>query len=191
MIKGLLYSSLSDFYNRVPLGRIVNRLTNDLTHLDEVIGDLVGYFVNCIFELLGTLIICMYASSPLAVVPMIVVGIAANKLRVFFMKTQRQVARLEKSSKSPVVSGFMATIQGLPSIRAYHKSEEFTQMQVGTMDEEKRVSMNKVAMENWFSLWLAFLSFCVNMPCLAYCMFSHQDNPALVGMLMAYSLTLS
>ena len=34
MIKGLLYSSLSDFYNRVPLGRIVNRLTNDLTHLD-------------------------------------------------------------------------------------------------------------------------------------------------------------
>jgi len=30
MIKGLLYASLSNFYNRVPVGRIINRLTKDL-----------------------------------------------------------------------------------------------------------------------------------------------------------------
>jgi hypothetical protein len=30
MIKGLLYAGLSDFYNRVPKGRIINRLTKDL-----------------------------------------------------------------------------------------------------------------------------------------------------------------
>ena len=30
MIKGLLYAGLSDFYNRVPKGRILNRLTKDL-----------------------------------------------------------------------------------------------------------------------------------------------------------------
>ena len=27
---GLLYASLGNFYNRVPIGRIVNRLTKDL-----------------------------------------------------------------------------------------------------------------------------------------------------------------
>lgn len=30
MIKALLYASLGKFYNRVPIGRIVNRLTKDL-----------------------------------------------------------------------------------------------------------------------------------------------------------------
>ena len=30
MIKGLLYASLSNFFNRVPTGRIMNRLTKDL-----------------------------------------------------------------------------------------------------------------------------------------------------------------
>jgi ATP-binding cassette, subfamily C (CFTR/MRP), member 1 len=30
MMKSLLYASLSNFFNRVPIGRIVNRLTKDL-----------------------------------------------------------------------------------------------------------------------------------------------------------------
>lgn len=30
MIKALLYTSISKFYNRVPIGRIINRLTKDL-----------------------------------------------------------------------------------------------------------------------------------------------------------------
>lgn len=34
MIKHLLYASLGNFYNRVPTGRIVNRLTKDLRELD-------------------------------------------------------------------------------------------------------------------------------------------------------------
>lgn len=34
MMKSLLYASLSNFYNRVPVGRIINRLTKDLRELD-------------------------------------------------------------------------------------------------------------------------------------------------------------
>lgn len=34
MIKALLYASLGDFFNRVPAGRIINRLTKDLRELD-------------------------------------------------------------------------------------------------------------------------------------------------------------
>jgi hypothetical protein len=30
VILGLLYASLGSFYNRVPIGRIINRLTKDL-----------------------------------------------------------------------------------------------------------------------------------------------------------------
>jgi len=34
MMKSLLYTSLSNFFNRVPIGRIVNRLTKDLREID-------------------------------------------------------------------------------------------------------------------------------------------------------------
>ena len=35
MIKGLIYASLTNFFNRIPEGRIVNRITKDLTEIDE------------------------------------------------------------------------------------------------------------------------------------------------------------
>jgi ATP-binding cassette subfamily C (CFTR/MRP) protein 1 len=34
MVKSLLYASLSKFFNRVPVGRIINRLTKDLREID-------------------------------------------------------------------------------------------------------------------------------------------------------------
>ena len=39
------------------------------------------------------------------------------------MKTKREVARFQKSTNSPVVSGFMSSISGLASIRAYKVKE--------------------------------------------------------------------
>jgi len=35
VLKSLLYASLTQFYNRVPIGRILNRLSKDLRQIDE------------------------------------------------------------------------------------------------------------------------------------------------------------
>lgn len=121
MIKSLLYASLSNFYNRIPVGRIVNRLTKDLRELDEAIVDTISYVLISGFEMLSTLFVCIYASSPLAIIPMLIVGFVSQRVRKYYIKTQREVARFEKSTNSPVVSGFMSTISGLSTIRAYSK----------------------------------------------------------------------
>lgn len=34
IIKALLYAPLNKFYNRVPIGRIINRLTKDMRQID-------------------------------------------------------------------------------------------------------------------------------------------------------------
>lgn len=73
------------------------------------------------FELLGTLAICVYATTPIALVPMVIVGYLANRVRKYYLKTQREVCRYEKSTNSPVVAGFMSTISGLSTIRAFKK----------------------------------------------------------------------
>jgi ABC-type multidrug transport system fused ATPase/permease subunit len=38
---------------------------------------------------------------------------------------------------------------------------------------------------------LSFLSFFINMPCIAYCMFSSDTNPSTIGLLMVYALSVS
>jgi len=89
MIKSLLYASLGKFYNRVPIGRIVNRLTKDLRELDESVGFAIGNLLVCIFSLLGTLTICIYGSTPLVLIPMVIVAYFSHKVRAYYMKTQR------------------------------------------------------------------------------------------------------
>jgi len=93
MIKRLLYASLGNFYNRVPTGRIVNRLTKDLRELDESIMYSFLFFLINMAELLGNLAICAYSTSPLVVVVMIVVGYLANLLRKYYLRTQMEVSR--------------------------------------------------------------------------------------------------
>lgn len=121
MLKSLLYASLSNFYNRVPVGRIINRLTKDLRELDEAIGFAIGNVLVNFFSLLSTLTICIYGSTPFILIPIAFVIFLSNLVRNFYMKTQREVARLEKSTNSPIVSGYMSAISGLSVIRAYKK----------------------------------------------------------------------
>jgi hypothetical protein len=60
-----------------------------------------------------------------------------------------------------------------------------------TTDHNKRVRLSKSGLSNWFCNVLGFLSFLVNMPCIAYCMLGNSSNPALMGLLMVYALSLS
>lgn len=190
VIRKLLYASLNNFYNRVPTGRIINRLTKDLSDLDEAITYSFLFFLLNIFELLGALIICIYTTTPFAVIPMVIIAYLANQLRKYYLRTQREVTRFEKSTNSPCVSGFLSTISGLSTLRAYNKEREFTDEQYGHFDLNKRVRLTKSGLGNWFANTLAYLCFFVNIPCIGYCMFSDETDPAVMGLLMTYALFL-
>ena len=71
----------------------------------------------------GSLVICVYTTTPFIIIPMVVIGYLANMLRKYYLKTQREVVRFEKSTNSPVVSGFLSTISGLSTIRAFRKED--------------------------------------------------------------------
>lgn len=143
IIKSLLYASLNKFYNRVPLGRIINRLSKDLRQIDEAIGYSVGNFVVSIFSLAGTLVICVYASTYLILLPMVAVGYMSNRFRVYYMKTQRECVRLENVTSSPIVSGFLSAVNGVETIRAYNLEKKFLEAQVGKIDQNKRLRMTR------------------------------------------------
>jgi ATP-binding cassette, subfamily C (CFTR/MRP), member 1 len=80
---------LNEFHERVPVGRIMNRLTKDMRELDESIGNSLTYFLNNSFTLIGTIIVCVYGSTLLMVVPVLIVMHLCNRLRIYYMQTQR------------------------------------------------------------------------------------------------------
>lgn len=89
MIKSLLYASLTRFYNRVPVGRILNRLSKDLREVDEALGYCVGSILICAFSTLGNLVMCIYASTPLVVLPIMITSYLFQKILKYYLKSQR------------------------------------------------------------------------------------------------------
>jgi hypothetical protein len=62
---------------------------------------------------------------------------------------------------------------------------------MGLIDINKKVRLNKSALESWFSLTLTYLSFLISMTAIGYCILSSNDNPSLAGLLMNYAVGLS
>ena len=174
VIKSLLYASITQFYNRVPLGRIVNRLSKDVRQIDEEVGFYFTFVLEESSRLINNLVICLYASTPLITIPIVIITGISYKFQQYYLKSQRECARLDNVSASPIVSGFTSGINGVSTIRAYNLEEEFFREQAQKVDTNKRMRIMKIALENWFAMRLSFFSFFVSMTAIGYSIFSQN-----------------
>lgn len=70
MVKALIYAPLTEFFERMPLGVILNRFSKDLYVLDMEMGYHVGSLTVVIFSLTGALIQSVYSSSLYVLIPL-------------------------------------------------------------------------------------------------------------------------
>ncbi len=107
------------------------------------------------------------------------------------MKTQREVLRIEAKTNSPIVSGFVSTINGLSTIRAYKVEEEFLDMQIRKIGTNKGARITREALESWFAFRLTLLSFAISIISIVFAMVNTAIDPALVGLLLSYAFNLN
>ena len=156
------------------MGRILNRLSKDLRVIDESIGDSLGWTVKAFFSLLSNLAICLYASTPLVLVPMFIVAYICYRIQRYYLKTQRETVRLENITNSPIVSGFTSAVNGVGTIRAYNLEQQFLHNQIQKVDTNKRMRVGRGGLESWFSMRLAMLTFLINMTAIGYSILSNN-----------------
>lgn len=119
MMSNLLFSSLNEFFDRVPLGRILNRLSKDLNSVDSTITVLFGNFIVFFFFLICNVLVILYCTSIWILIPISLFIISIYMLKGFYMKPNRELVRLEGITKSPVISCFSEILNGVATIRAY------------------------------------------------------------------------
>lgn len=139
MITNLLFSSLNEFFDRVPLGRIFNRLSKDLNSIDN---NLPTYFSTSIvftFFLATNIVVIMFIAPLYVFVPVLVVYLMlCHILRMQIVKPQRELTRLEGISKSPIVSCFTEILSGVTTIRSYNVKDMFFHKNCEKINENKK-----------------------------------------------------
>ena len=86
------------FFNTNSAGRILNRFSKDMGSIDEL---LTSAMIDCLqigLALLGIIIVVAIV-SPWLMIPTVIAGIIFYFLRIFYIRTSRNVKRLEGISK--------------------------------------------------------------------------------------------
>ena len=114
------------FFDTNPVGRILNRFSKDVGCMDEV---LPTFFLTSIqyvsFSIVATLLPALL--NPwlfLAVVPAVISFVYIVK---YYLKSSRELKRLESICRSPVFSHISETLNGLDTIRSRRRQKDFIQ----------------------------------------------------------------
>ncbi|XP_076648686.1 putative multidrug resistance-associated protein lethal(2)03659 isoform X2 [Halictus rubicundus] len=146
------------FFNTNTSGRVLNRFSKDMGAIDEL---LPSAMIDCIqigLSLLGIIVVVAMA-NPWLLIPTVVIGIIFYYLRVFYLSTSRSVKRLEGVTRSPVFGHLNATLQGLPTIRAFEAGEILTKEFDNHQDLHSSAWYIFIATSRAFGFWLDL--FCV------------------------------
>ncbi|GLV39331.1 uncharacterized protein CBL_20420 [Carabus blaptoides fortunei] len=117
MFHSVIYTNMR-FFNTNPSGRILNRFSKDIGAMDELLPKAILDSAQILLAMCGALILTMTVNAYF-LIPVFVIGIIFLLLRVVFLKTSKNVKRLEGITRSPVFTHLNATLQGLTTIRAY------------------------------------------------------------------------
>ncbi|XP_055905091.1 ATP-binding cassette sub-family C member Sur isoform X2 [Eupeodes corollae] len=125
LLQSILTKSLH-FFQITPIGRIMNRFSNDMAIIDKKIAAtsqrLLQFMLLCLCAILINVSITPW--FVLLTLPICTVYYIIQK---FYRCSSRELQRIENMTNSPVISHLSETIEGAVTIRAYSQEARFTE----------------------------------------------------------------
>jgi ABC-type multidrug transport system fused ATPase/permease subunit len=156
----IMRASVPLFFDTTPIGRILNRVSKDLDQLDTLLPITLFNFVQNFTILLGVVAVCVAGSywMVLLFIPIALVFVLVQK---YFRNSQRELKRIENTTRSPIFSLFSETLQGLSVIRAYGVEEDFMRRNSQIVELNSKVFEILWITQRWLALRLDWTSILV------------------------------
>ncbi|XP_052104159.1 ATP-binding cassette sub-family C member 5-like isoform X3 [Mytilus californianus] len=180
-----------EFFDTTPVGRIVNRFSADMDEIDVRLPGNMEIFLQNILMIIFALVSISYVSSwfLIALVPLIFFFVLLNKL---FTACIRQLKRLDSVTKSPMISHVQASVQGISTIHAYGKSNEFVDKFHHLIDTNTVPYFLFVSSNRWLAIRLDIISACVIAVTGLLVIVNYESmTPAMAGMALAFSIQMT
>ncbi|KAF9904913.1 hypothetical protein EC991_002213 [Linnemannia zychae] len=156
MLDALMRTGI-DFFHANPHGRVLNRFSKDMSLVDELLPYVFFDATQIGFMLLGSVVtVCVVNPWILIAVPVILGGFIS--LRSLYMKSSRQVKRIDSTSRSPIYSHLSETLDGLTSVRAFGVSNKFMEEHIKTQEDNGRAFFTYLGMARWLGYRLDAVS---------------------------------
>lgn len=197
LFRGLLSTIMQSpmsFFDTTPMGRIINRMSKDIYTLDEQIPSSWGMYLRCIFSAVATLFTIIYV-TPAFVVALIPVFFGYWTSQRYFIKTSRELQRLDSMSRSPVYALLGETLDGLTSIHAYNAATRFTLRNNEMLNRNQRAYFLNFSSNCWLALRLEFAGTLIATGAALFAVLEHGDAntvfAGLAGVSLSYAFTVT
>ena len=112
------------FFDSNPVGRILNRFSKDVGCMDELLPRQFLSTIQWVLMLLSSVVIPS-ATNPWLLFVIVPVTAMTLYFARFYLKSSRELKRLESICRSPVFSHISETLDGLDTIRTRGRQRDF------------------------------------------------------------------
>ncbi|ESO12440.1 hypothetical protein HELRODRAFT_105347 [Helobdella robusta] len=192
--KLLLYKVLRSpmsFFETTPVGRLINVFAKDIDTMDATLPGNFDVLIKCALGVLGTVFVISY-NTPLFLLVILPLGVIYFLVQRFYIRTSRQLRRIESTNRSPIFSHFGESVQGASTIRAFNQRERFIHDSERKVDNYTTANYPSIASNRWLAVRLEFIGNClVLFASLFSVIFRDKVSPGIVGLSVVYALSIT
>ncbi|KRZ73579.1 Multidrug resistance-associated protein 1, partial [Trichinella papuae] len=191
LLNNLLRSPMS-FYDVTPLGRILNRIGKDIDVIDDTLPLTARTWIMASLGVLSVLLVILI-STPIFAAVIVPIAILYYFLQKIYIRSSRQLKRIESITRSPVYSHFQESLTGAAVIRAFQVQERFIFESERRLDENQTSFYQNEVSNRWLAVRLELIgNFLVLMAAL-FAVISREDkiSAGIVGLSVSYALQIT
>ncbi|KAL9126805.1 MAG: hypothetical protein Q9217_004200 [Psora testacea] len=179
------------FYDCTPLGQIVNRFSRDIEIIDQELAPILLGYQHAIFSVL-TILILISVITPAFLLPGILILLVYFLIGTLFVKTCRDLKRLESALRSPLYQHFEETVSGKVTIRAYGHEERFLKDLESKLESHCRAYLYLGATNTWLAFRINIASALIVFFAAAFAVLRvGKIDAGLAGLALSYAMTFS
>ncbi|XP_036396882.1 multidrug resistance-associated protein 4 [Megalops cyprinoides] len=178
------------FFDINPIGRILNRFSKDIGHLDSQLPWTFVDFIQVFLQIMGVIAVAT-SVIPWILIPVVPLLIIFLFLRRYFLQTSRDIKRLESTTRSPVFSHLSSSLQGLWTIRAFKAEQRFQEAFDAHQDLHSESWFLFLTTSRWFAVRLdGICSIFVAITAFGSLLLRNDLEAGAVGLALSYAVTL-
>ena len=193
MLQNIVDAPINLYHDITPFGQIMNKFTIDLDkcvlffrHFSSTLKSLCN--------LIGAIIVCISSNKyVLFILP--IVFILGYRVSLFYAPAGRDILRIESIDRSPLISFYSESIQGIDTIKSlnYHNiDQKFFEKFSHKLLCHLSIFLYKFGTRTFFELTLDLLSVFFVFFLFIYCIIYHKNfDSVAISLLLKYSLNIS
>lgn len=182
------------FFERTPLGRIMNRFTADINKVDDMLAMMFDLVFTSLSSTFITLLVVGFAIPPF-VVMIFVLSLVYGYYQRYYISISRELKRLISISRSPIFAHLQESLNGVDTVRAFHQMDRFCYINRSNIDVNTKSLFMLQLISRWLSTRLHFLGSIVVLSSSVLSVLtlvsSKPLSAGMAGFLMTYALTVT